>query len=362
MVYYVWPKVPRKRVLYSNASKINRNTMLGYAPHTKEPIKRLLNIGFIPEGEGLLVALKKDSIPLESRIEAGAWAMVGKFLNSDFPSALRIGDAICADRTLLPSFRMRFQFIHLYRFLSMRKAKEDKDLLRFKAASELGDEAMKLMAEMKNEGDKPGFGINVLELFSECLELTTFLVGELGWSPSEELMGTNPNYGIMQASVEGNLHRLKFFIKRGAKVNTRSESGENTPLSFAVAKNHPDVVQCLLSNGAGFANNIQKDTWVHEAQMNSCRSLVPQLKKAPVLDKSGCFAATACFGDYNAPEVVVLRRFRDERMLKSEGGRWMVRTYYQISPPIARLIRRSRILKKIIRRGFLIPIVRYLEK
>jgi hypothetical protein len=36
---------------------------------------------------------------------------------------------------------------------------------------------------------------------------------------------------------------------------------------------------------------------------------------------NNCYIATAVYGDYNAPEVIVLRKFRDERLSKSFLGR-----------------------------------------
>lgn len=67
------------------------------------------------------------------------------------------------------------------------------------------------------------------------------------------------------------------------------------------------------------------------------------------LGKSGCFVATACYGTPMAEEVIVLSRFRDrylERWLPTKAA---VRVYYAISPPIAALIRESRILRAALR-------------
>jgi hypothetical protein len=64
---------------------------------------------------------------------------------------------------------------------------------------------------------------------------------------------------------------------------------------------------------------------------------------------SGCFIATAAFGSPMAPEVALLRAFRDSWLLTNSPGRIFVEFYYWISPPIADFISRDENLKWITR-------------
>jgi len=70
----------------------------------------------------------------------------------------------------------------------------------------------------------------------------------------------------------------------------------------------------------------------------------------------GCFIATAAYGSYLAPEVMVLRAFRDECLLTSKAGGAFVDWYYQISPPVAAFISEHEMLKCAVRWG-LTPVV-----
>lgn len=51
--------------------------------------------------------------------------------------------------------------------------------------------------------------------------------------------------------------------------------------------------------------------------------------------KRYCYIATAVYGSYEAPEVQVLRKFRDEVLQNSFFGRLFISTYYKFSPPVA---------------------------
>ena len=50
----------------------------------------------------------------------------------------------------------------------------------------------------------------------------------------------------------------------------------------------------------------------------------------------GCYVATAVYGSYDAPEVIVLRQFRDEHLQRTALGRRFIATYYAMSPALAR--------------------------
>lgn len=70
----------------------------------------------------------------------------------------------------------------------------------------------------------------------------------------------------------------------------------------------------------------------------------------------GCFIATAAYGSYAAPCVLILREMRDRFLIKSGIGKNFVNLYYKYSPPVAEFIANHHNLKILIRFG-LLPLV-----
>jgi len=70
----------------------------------------------------------------------------------------------------------------------------------------------------------------------------------------------------------------------------------------------------------------------------------------------GCFIATAAFGSYLEPNVIVLRRFRDTYLIHNGVGQFFVNIYYKFSPPVANFISKHDNLRKFVRLG-LAPVI-----
>lgn len=72
-------------------------------------------------------------------------------------------------------------------------------------------------------------------------------------------------------------------------------------------------------------------------------------QQAQPAKKEGCYIATAVYGSYDAPEVMTLRRFRDETLRNSAFGRWFIRTYYRLSPPVAEKLKNAKRINAFVR-------------
>lgn len=63
----------------------------------------------------------------------------------------------------------------------------------------------------------------------------------------------------------------------------------------------------------------------------------------------GCYIATMAYGDYNHPQVVILRKYRDGRLSRLMLGRLFVIIYYAISPHLVLILKNQKYLNNAIR-------------
>lgn len=133
---------------------------------------------------------------------------------------------------------------------------------------------------------------------------------------------------------------------------------------FRVAKLRSFAKSGKVFNPATFNNPLEISRMAIEDKVEEMRMAIEEMGrmhgvKSPT--KQGCFIATACYGDYDAPEVQVLREFRDRHLLSSKVGYIIVSAYYSISPGIACKLRRHPNISQFIKTRILNPIVEILK-
>lgn len=74
-----------------------------------------------------------------------------------------------------------------------------------------------------------------------------------------------------------------------------------------------------------------------------------------------CFIATVCYENFNHPNVILLRKFRDNSLYSSNLGKFMVNIYYKLSPSISNYLRNKRIVILIIKFIILEPTIKIIK-
>jgi tetratricopeptide (TPR) repeat protein len=106
-----------------------------------------------------------------------------------------------------------------------------------------------------------------------------------------------------------------------------------------------------LADSARKISIAKYDEYVTEIQKIEPNYQPPTIKRTGYLKstKEGCYIATAVYGSYEAPEVMVLRKFRDEVLTQSLLGRVFIKTYYLISPPFADLLKGAKKINMMVK-------------
>lgn len=169
----------------------------------------------------------------------------------------------------------------------------------------------------------------------------------------------------------------KLLLASPELLEVKADEGQ-TPLWYAVFSGHTEMVQYLLELGANANARGGDHKWtpMHVAALKGRKDLIDLLKahggdenakdatgKTPLEMKKvgGCYIATACYGSYDHPDVLVFRRFRDQSLLTSAVGKSIVAAYYMISPPLAAHLGHMQWLSGAIRKWLLEPLARKLR-
>ena len=78
-------------------------------------------------------------------------------------------------------------------------------------------------------------------------------------------------------------------------------------------------------------------------------------------NNEGCYIATCVYGSYDAPEVLILRHFRDNKLKKHALGRAFIKVYYAISPKLVKVFGKTSLFQ-IVNRNILDRFIHYLNK
>jgi hypothetical protein len=171
----------------------------------------------------------------------------------------------------------------------------------------------------------------------------------------------------------GFLEDMKKLLKEDPKLLESQADDGQTPLWYAVFSNHTEMIKYLLSIGANpnARGGDSKWTPMHIAAIKGHTDIYDLLKakggnesikdatgKTPLESKKtdGCYIATACYGNYDHPDVLIFRRYRDQFLLQTPAGKLMVSAYYKLSPSLAIRLGHVKWLSAFIRKWILEPL------
>ena len=96
-----------------------------------------------------------------------------------------------------------------------------------------------------------------------------------------------------------------------------------------------------------YVKKIQKYDPDYVAPDHVAPDIIAPVRKEFKTVQKGCYIATCVYGSYNCPEVWTLRRYRDNKLGASHGGRAFIRLYYAISPTLVKWFGDTKWFKKM---------------
>lgn len=201
------------------------------------------------------------------------------------------------------------------------------------------------------------------------VDLNDVISKVFGEQSGAKIMSTEPIPGYDLA--ENAVMAIRFLVARGQKIQAIKVFRQFTNADLKESK---DVIDRLSSEitSAGASGKNNSNTVIRTAVTNETlsasnppsytpgNSMPERRENDPNIKSSRCYIATAVYGSYDAPEVRVLRRFRDEVLSRSLPGRAFIRVYYTLSPPVARRLQKAGRLNRMVR-GLLDKLVRRLD-
>ena len=197
----------------------------------------------------------------------------------------------------------------------------------------------------------------------------------LKWINPDDILDTygkpaDLNFGLIQFKIRvanmGDTALVKVYFSEpvGAHwykydlINGWTDYSRDYPGNVQFSSDGKSLLLRLVDGGAGDSDGVANGIIVDPSGPGA----LVTVSSDPVVDSAGggggggCFIATAAFGSYMEKHVKILRDFRDGFLLKSRWGTAFVMAYYKYSPPIADVIARHGILRKIVRIG-LMPLI-----
>lgn len=156
---------------------------------------------------------------------------------------------------------------------------------------------------------------------------------------------------LHQAADSGSAQMAEILLQHGANPKAPDQNFDR-PIHLAARQNHDAVIEVLLRHGddvnrPGARKMSPLDAALEARAPDAVATLTARGGKP---GKKTCFLAHAV---YRAPadeeRLAAFRRFRDERLLGSAAGRFLVGTYYRWGPPAADWVARRPAARRIAR-------------
>lgn len=130
---------------------------------------------------------------------------------------------------------------------------------------------------------------------------------------------------------------------------TLGKTAYSTKTAYSSSKPVPTTAESTSVSKVTSAPKTTSQMSTSNSYSRPSTSYQPKYKPQPQPRNEGCYIATMAYGDYDHPQVLALRKFRDQKLLTTQFGRLFVRFYYAVSPKMVRVLKGHERINRAIR-------------
>ena len=180
----------------------------------------------------------------------------------------------------------------------------------------------------KNSEEYLNISNEIAQISMACLVNAYNVFGNIsnGYLFSNEILNDLKDY----EKVLGQQKRIKWLF----------EKIDSLEMDYETRERYENNIKVLKGNSEDNGNSSEDSHWLLEE--NGMADKVNDVV-------TGCYIATMVYGDYNHPQVLVLRRFRDRFLTNFFLGKSFIKFYYKYSPGWVKALENKKTFNKIIK-------------
>lgn len=200
---------------------------------------------------------------------------------------------------------------------------------------------MNIIKQLRGEGGHDKYSIIMFGLVHSISDVQGLVVKSIPYiNRMEEKLGSSDDLYIKVTSAVVS-----------AAVNAIVEIINMKQVSaFGNANGLKPVISAAIS-AMGIIGNIDMDTMTRQYYNSNNSTLISMNRRLNPSDDGACYIATMAYGDYEHPQVQILRHFRDLYLAQRNWGKWFIKTYYKYSPKLVEKLKNHTLINKFIRKS-----------
>lgn len=154
------------------------------------------------------------------------------------------------------------------------------------------------------------------------------------------------DFNMLKGSLDMMMDRfIQFMSESSEKIKNSLVKLETSSEGESIFKLDENLFQLKVQESIGVINTFKNNS--------------PYSSSTP---KEGCYIATMTYGDYNSPQVIILRKFRDNYLKKYFLGKVFISLYYLLSPKMVSMSKNNKYFIKLSRNSLDFFINKFLSK